>query len=56
MIAKKALFIDDLLGDIAMKKEAANALKPTGPNKTDIKPILIGRFIDKLEKAISVIE
>ena len=37
IIAKKALFIEDLLGDIAIKKEAANALKPTGPNKTDIK-------------------
>ena len=37
IIAKKALFIEDLLGDIAIKKEAANALKPTGLNKTDIK-------------------
>ena len=37
IIAKKALFIEDLLGDIAIKKEAANALKPTGPNKTDKK-------------------
>ena len=37
IIAKKALFIEDLLGDIAIKKEATNALKPTGPNKTDIK-------------------
>ena len=41
---------------IAIKKQNQKIFENYFLNKSDVKPILIGRFIDKLEKAISVIE
>ncbi len=41
---------------IAIEKQNQKIFENYFLNKSDVKPILIGRFIDKLEKAISVIE
>ena len=41
---------------IVINKQNQKKFENYFSNKTDIKPILIGRFIDKLEKAINVSE